>query len=208
MRDVWCLSLHAALVILVLGAGLATAAGPGAPSGRFELSSDPDRVVVSLSERFGEIEAADHPWMRIYADGRVVRHRPSYMKHPGDHIGQISPLELERLLDSLAGKGIMEFDGRAAAASKREAEQNRSQLYFSSDPSLIEIAVQLDSYKPAGSLTAKRDFHKTISWQGLRHDAKRFPEIAELQNLAAAFRQLNELAARIESEAGRKGESS
>ena len=130
------------------------------------------------------------------------------MKHPGEHIGQISLPELERLIDSLAGKGVMDFDQRAAAVSKRQAEQGRSQLYFSSDPSLIEIEVQLDSYRPAGSLAAKRDFRKTISWLGLRHDAKRFPEITELQNLAAAYRRLIELAERIETEASRKGEGS
>ena len=124
------------------------------------------------------------------------------MKQPGDFVGQITADELDELLRSLASKGIMEFDSATVRNSKLEAQRNRPTLSHSSDPSVFEIVVNLASYKPAGTLKAQQDFRKTVSWSGLRHDARQFPELTAIQDLSSAYTRLNELAEKFEREGG------
>jgi hypothetical protein len=195
-------------LILMLGFLL----GAANPVARVELPDDQDQVVVSFTEIIGEIESPDHPSLRIYADGRVVRHRPSYMKHAGDFVSQMGLDELHQLLQSLADKGVMEFDAETARSELEAARLNRSELYTASDESVFVIELHVKEYQPAGLLDtdSHSDFEKTVTWQGLRHDAKRFPEVAAVKNLLAACQQLEGLAQAVESSGaaliGKEGE--
>jgi hypothetical protein len=159
-------------------------------------------VIVSFSEILGEIEDPDPgPTLRIYGDGRAVVHRPRYMKNSGDHVRQLEPGELEALLVSLAGK-LATFDAATARDRKRAADAarpSRSALqpgepiaaFDASDPSTIVITLRLERYEPpAGRGPALVDVERSISWRGLRADARRYPDVAEIQDLAGAQREL------------------
>lgn len=168
---------------------------PGAP--RIELASDPGIVVIHLREEIGEMRSPDQPWMKVYADGRVERHLPHYMKNAGDWVGSISPERLERLAVHMAGAGLVEFDSQAVRGAKEAAERGSGVLYNASDTSVITIEVRFDGYQPAGSLAMSHDVRKSVSWDGLRSDTRRFTQIAPIQELGAAFSRLSALADHI-----------
>jgi len=159
--------------------------------------SDPGEVVLSLRETIGEMESHDQPWMNVYADGTVERHLPFYMKDAGDWTGKISLVELAALARAVAGAGLVEFDGGAVRAEKLQAERSAGSLTYVSDTSLIEIRVRLAGYQQAGSLVMQRDVDRTVAWNGLRNDERRFPGIPAIQGLGTAFRRLDDLAGRI-----------
>jgi len=183
------------LVSASLAGSMALAAAPAA---RFELPANPDAIVLSFSERLGEIQSEDHPWLRVHADGRVVAHRPSYLKNAGTFTSSISPDEMKGLLQTLADRGIMEFDPKAVVSELAAEKSKNPTLFEASDVSIFEIRVRLKEYQPAGSLTVNRDFEKDIEWSGLRRDAKRFPQVAGVQALSAAVSDLQALAQRTE----------
>ncbi len=185
-----------AVIATVCVAGSAGAAvGAGQP--RVELSSSSDDLVISVREQLGEMESTDYPTLRVYADGTVERHLPEYMKNAGDHAGRISREELLGLVESLAGQGIIEFDAQAVHESRAQAEQARSTVFVATDPSIIRIQIRLAGYQAPGSLVMERDVEKSLSYVGLRGDARRHPEIGAIQNLNASFTELNALADRI-----------
>ncbi len=197
--------VHAAVgIAIALGAAPAAAQIPWAaapPEPGFEYASDPQTLVLAFSEVLGELAEADPgPTLRLYGDGRLAVHYPAYMRRAGEYSGRLSPNEMHDLMASLIGKKLVEFDtgkvrGRvraAAAARRRGAADARGEpvLFATSDPSRIEITLNLDRYRPAGSGPELRHVARRISWRGLRADAGRYPEIAELQDLAAAHREL------------------
>ena len=174
-------------------------------SARFDLPSDPDQVIVRFTERFGELASDDYPSLHVYADGRVVRHRPAYMAQHGDITGRVSDDGLQRLLQSLSKNGILEFDSQSVRRATMEVRQSRSIRTMMTDPSTIEIEVRLAGYRPDENAALERDYRKVVTWTGLRYDSRTYPEVTAVQNLAAAFRQLTELAEQIEQSGSRQG---
>ncbi len=190
-----------ALVAAPAGAQSPGATVPGEPG--FEYANDPQTLVVAFSEALGELAEADPgPTLRLYGDGRLAVHYPAYMQRAGEYSVSLSSKEMHDLVASLVGKRLVEFDTssvrgrvRAAAAQRRAAAAARGELvlFSASDPSTIEIELNLDRYRPAGPGPELRHVARRISWRGLRADAGRYPEIAELQDLAAAHRELTAL---------------
>lgn len=173
-----------------------------AGSGRFELSDDPGQIVIRLTETIGQVRSEDMPSITIYADGRVVRHRAEWMSHPGDYTATIDASELARLVTSLESHGILNFDAASTRRDVRAAERRQKTLFQASDESRFTIEVNLDAYQPPGKLVREKNVRKAADWTGLRADARRFPEIRSIQGFAAAFRELEALAARVEHDAG------
>lgn len=178
---------------------------PGMP--RVELSADPGEVVILLRESAGEIASEDRPWMKVHADGTVERHLPPYMRNAGDWTGRIGPAELQSLAQSVAGAGVVEFDPLAVRSERREILSRGGALSYVSDTSLIEIEVRFAEYQRPGSLTVRRNVRKVAAWDGLRNDARRFPQIESLQGMRTAFAMLSDLADRIVATGTRKEES-
>jgi len=197
--------LGAAALLATFGAGTALAStAPGQP--RVELSSDPGDLVIGLREIHGEIESSDHAWMHIYADGRVERHVPTYMSNSGDYVGKIDLDELSHLVDAIAGQGLLEFDAQTVRQVQRESESLRETVFYSSDPSIIEIEVRVAGYQPVGALRLKRDVQKTVTWTGLRADARRYKEVGAVQALNSTFQQLTDVADRVVAQGIRSDE--
>ena len=159
---------------------------------------DRGTVVVSFMEVLGEIKDQDPgPSVRVHGDGYVVVHYPRYMKRAGDYALQLSPQEMDNLMRSLvADRKIIEFDETATRRSKRDTalalqEGSRSKLFAVLDDSTTVIELRMDRYKPAsGSGQEIFNVDKKISWYGLRSDARQYPNIEAIQNLAAVRQEL------------------
>jgi hypothetical protein len=159
---------------------------------------DRGTVVVSFTEVLGEIKDQDPgPSLRIHGDGYVAVHYPRYMKRAGDYALQLSPQEMDNLMRLLiADRKIMEFDETAARRSKRDSAiamqgSSRSKLLAVLDDSTTVIELRMDRYKPpSGNGQEILNVDKKISWNGLSSDARQFPNIEAIQNLAAVRQEL------------------
>jgi hypothetical protein len=183
----------------VLGKPLAASASV------IEASRRADVVVVSYRELLGEIGDADHgPTLDVYGDGRMVAHYPAYMRHAGDYESRLAPGELDRLLQSLGAKGVLDFDPTAARSATRAsmaAAQQRARaagtpvpVFEAADAATTVIEVHVDRYR--GVVPGAREVRglaKRVVWTGLRSDAEHHADVAAIQGLAAAEQELRTL---------------
>lgn len=194
----------------VLIAALALLMGAPAPAAgdpAFGYRRAADALVVKLTETAGDMDASEgSPSIAIYGDGRVVVHRPAFMKNAGDHVFQLSASELDRLVASLVAKNLPGFDGESARAAKRAALQTRLAARSGAEPVTVRlvhdapttvIELHLTSTARAGGID------RTISWYGVKADAREYPDIAAIRDLAAAREELLLLMQRVEGGADR-----
>jgi hypothetical protein len=186
------------LALLLSASSPAPVGGAEAEPATFEVATDPATVVVLFSETHGEVGEADAgSSLRVYGDGRVVVHHPRYMRRAGDFTLQLSRAEMRLLLASLVGRGVVEFDEAATRREKREVDASlraqRSELFAVADPSVTTVEIRLRRYAPGGAGGEARDVERRIRWRGLRSDARRYPAIRAIQDLAAVQRELRAL---------------
>jgi len=178
-----------------------------AGDGRFQYARDAKKVVVQMSYAGGMIANPDPtPFFRIFGDGTVVVHRPSYTKQAGDYALKLSDEEMKGLLSSLAAKGTMTFDAKkvqqqkAAITKKRQEEAKKAgkpmMVSMVMDAATTVIEIHLDGYTPAGEAGGELTrVDQRISWYALDFDAKKFRELKPLQDLLAAVQELRALSA-------------
>jgi hypothetical protein len=195
----------AAVLLLCWSLAGASAVAFAAEGGGFEISNDPAQLVVSFSERVGEVQSDDHPWLRVYADGTVIRHRPAYYTNPGDFVVRLDEAELNELVQSLVDGGLMDFDTATVKAEMRAARQQNAAPVYSSDPSVFEIEVNLQSFLSGEGAVSEQNVQRHISWQGLRADARHYPSVSALADLSDACATLSELGDRAQREAPEGG---
>lgn len=171
-----------------------------------ERSHQPDVAVVTYREVLGEIGDADHgPTLKIFGDGRMVTHYPAYMKRAGDYEQRLAPTELDALVQSLAGKGVLDFDpaaartaersGVAAARARALAAGQPVAVFEAVDAATTVIEVAVERYRPStpgGRAAGQRETRRAV-WMGLRYDAERHPDVTALRDLAAAEQELRAL---------------
>jgi hypothetical protein len=196
------------------GAAIAPDSSTAAPLA-FDYPQDPAAVVVSLTEELGALEVLDPgPSLRIYGDGRLVVHYPEYMTRAGDYELWLNRAEMGTLLRSLLARRVVEFDAAAVRRTKRDVIAARraaaaartpgqgeggAVMHATFDASTTRIELRLDRYRPAppdGAAAVQaeeRNVAKAIVWYGLRADAEHYPEIVEIQDLAAAHGELRAL---------------
>lgn len=159
--------------------------------GRLATAGPANTVVVHYAETLGELAGPDRgPSLTIHEDGRFDVHYPPYMKRGGDYRGRLSPAALDALVGRLVEHGVLDFDpaavrGARAGAAERRAARARAlgepSLFAVTDPSVTTITLRRDGIE------------RTVSWSGLRDDARRFSGIAPLQGLRAAELDLRAL---------------
>lgn len=177
--------------LTLLAAGLLAAGSISATEGpRFELASEPDKLVIAMTEVIGQVESDDHPSVKVYADGRVVSHRPAYFTNPGDFTIQLSAAQLRSLVQSLVDRGVVDFDADAVRSQLHAAARAKSTVSDSSDVSVFKVELRLEIYQPPDSDVPHYDVAKALRWQGLRGDARRHPEIQALSDLLAVCTKL------------------
>ncbi|MFT4572124.1 MAG: hypothetical protein ACI8TX_003163 [Hyphomicrobiaceae bacterium] len=149
-----------------------------------------EEPIVSLTERIGMLEEQDQePLVQVFASGRLLVHRPSHWKNPGDFETQLSNTELDELLVELLDLDMAGVDEAKIAAAKtaaRAAGGANVRIYVS-DPN--EIIIDLNVPGVAGRAAVNRQ----IRHNGVRGDAMKFPGISEIQSLAAATDRLRAL---------------
>jgi len=137
------------------------------------------------------------PLLRVYGDGRVVVHRPVYMKNAGDFKMQLSPAELDGLLQSLAADGIMDFDAATARQERQQlvAQQRAStgMLYEVSDSTDTLITVRLASFRSTPAAPLQNNLQQQLRWDNLDLDARRFPASNRLVRAATGAQRLHDL---------------
>ncbi len=197
MDRIASVSLSVALAVVCFGMGAAAQTNANAAVASpavVEYSRDPSMVLVHFRERLVALEDEDPgPSLTVYGDGRVAVHYPRYMKRAGEYTLQLDPEELGGLMRSLASRRLVEFDEPAVRQRKAEAARSRAQLFEVFDATTTEIELNLERYQPAAGARVLRNVHKRLAWHGLRADAKRYPELTELGDLAAAHRELQAL---------------
>ena len=171
-----------------------------APPDHFAWDRDPSNVVVSYREVWGEFAQQDPtPLLRVFGDGRVLVHHPSYTRMAGDYVVWLQEAELESLLSSLLANGLATFEPGAVKSLKQAKEQGRLEKAAAAKQS-TEIFVVAD--KPLSvfelNLTAvgSGQLQRKISWSGLDSDVRQYPDIEPIQKLRAAEQMLRGLVAR------------
>ena len=190
-------SLTVVLGVVCSGMGAAAQTNSGAAAASpavVESARDASTVLVNFREQLGALEDEDPgPSLTVYGDGRVTVHYPRYMKRAGDYTLQLGPEELGALMRSLASRRLFEFDEAAIRQRKAEAARSRAQLFEVFDATTIEIELRVERYQRVPGAPELRNVHKRLTWHGLRADAKHYPEVAELVDLAAAHEELRAL---------------
>src|SRR5262245_8822303 len=178
--------------VAVLGLAAFSVCLSGRPVGadsRLARSTDAATVVVSYAETLGEIGLADAgPSVRVYGDGRLEVHYPGYMKRAGEWTAQLSPSEVDGLVAALADDGVLDFDVAAVRHARRGAGVARRQAAaLAGKPVTYEVTSDADTATIEVQLNT---VHKKVVWPGLRADARTYPEVAQIQRLAAAEHKL------------------
>jgi hypothetical protein len=193
------------LAALLAASTPAFAAPLAGASPTIEHSRSADVVVVTYREVLSEIADADRgPLLQIYGDGRMVAHYPHYMKRAGDYEQRLTGAELDQLLQSLAGKGVLDFDATAARAATRASMAAARQralaanapvtVFEAVDASTTVIEVAVDRYRSATPGAREvQNLSKRVQWTGLSADAQHHPDVAALRDLAAAENELRAL---------------
>ena len=173
---------------------------------RFEYARNRVNPVIQLGYAGGMIANPDRtPFLRIYGDGTVVVHYPKYTRKAGEYEMKLTDDELNSLLSSLAKKGLMTFDAEKVKEEKRKELKRRQEEARKTgkmavtaaimDAATTVVEIKLDSFtpadKPAGTV---RNLNKKISWYAVEFDARQFPQVRSLVNLAAAVKELRALA--------------
>lgn len=183
------------LALLFLIAG--PAAGQTATAPVFALPEEGSAVVVRLVEQIDGVESEEAgPTTTVFADGRVVVERPSYMKSAGRHEIRLTPEALRDWVGSLLETGVAAFDaGRARndkAAADRATRLKRSSgvgtaVFERSSASRVDFELRVDAFaEPAKGPGDARPVRLAVEWKGLRGDARRYPELQEIQSLQSA----------------------
>jgi len=140
-------------------------------------------IVIRFTETIGELQPGEPgPSLTVYGDGRAVAHYPGFMKRAGDHTTQLSAAELDGIMQSIAAKGLLAFDAAAVqrardgASAARRAGNAPVTVWSEVDVTTIEVTVAEGT--------------RRVTWRGVREDARQFPEVAALQNLAALRAEL------------------
>lgn len=183
---------------LATGLTVAAIVAPAHAQLAFQASADPGTVVIQLSRDVG-IEGDDTPRVRVYGDGRVLVHFPVYMLRAGDYTMQLSPVELNAMLRTAVDGGLVDFDPATVRSEMRQAGLARRQaalqggepvtLTSRSDDTVDTLDIQLETYTGPDGAT-RPNVSARIRWAGAQHDARDFPGVASLQNLAALGQQL------------------
>ena len=133
------------------------------------------------------------PLVRIYGDGHVLVHRPSYMKQSGDYQMRISKENLQALCQQLINHRIMSFDQRLADDEINARRSPNGQQYAISDHSEVEIIFKPHAVRITPSHKVEPVGSRRHRVRNPRTYAKLFRGAATYQEIAQVEQLLNQL---------------
>lgn len=125
------------------------------------------------------------PLVRIYGDGRVLVHRPSYMKDSGDFEFELSQDELQALCQEFVRHRIMSFSEQNARAEMRAQQIAGGRQYAISDSSRVEIEFQPRAMRLARSRRVEPVGGRRHRVVNPRAHARMFPALQPYGDIAA-----------------------
>lgn len=164
----------------------------------FDFADDRDNLVIEYTMRHDELAENDPiPMLRIYGDGTVNVHVPTYWKGAGDYRMTLSETELRGLIESFAARGVLDFDAEQVERAKDAAENARrnregTEIHIS-DNSWTLIRVRLDSYDPMGTGLTADALDRRIKWANVDWHAEHYPGVSAFRGLAEAQQTLYDL---------------
>ncbi len=177
-----------------------------------EFSPHASTLVLSYTELLPELAEQDvTPRVRLYGDGRLLIHRPPYLKRSGTWETRLAHDEIDGLLRSVA-PALYEFDDQSVrldlavrerdAASqatergrgRRSMKEPRATLYARFDAPISYFELNVDAFGRPGSGTRVNLVTPLyVAWEGLSLDVRRFPDQIMLNNLHRAERAIRAL---------------
>lgn len=159
-----------------------------------------DFLVVERRSFVPLTPGTDGPWTRIYGDGRVEVHRPSYMRDGGDYQAWLSLADVDALLTRMDEAGLMVFDIKAVKKKHMEAERRKfetsGEVPVVSDAGTDRLTIRVKRYGSEYS-SGQEVFVKVISWNALPRVVEWYPKIEELVALNDVVTTIRELAMRV-----------
>ncbi len=187
------MKIHCRFRLSAIGVVLSTWTSLAAQPSDLSFSPSSDNLVLSLTYDNEMLADQDPtPLIRIYGDGLVQIHYPVYMKRAGDYEVRITTPELVQLLKGWGNAGVLDFDAAAVKEARRQKIQERAGqgvLFHISDDTNLVIEVNLDWFRPPGSAGQINNSRKIIRWSNVAQEARLFPGLPALQNLAAVEQQ-------------------
>jgi hypothetical protein len=188
---------------LVIRVGLALAIGAACatharaqqldePDFAIEYSGSPAVPVITYHVETA-IESDDQqPLLRVYGDGRVHVHKPWHNRDAGDYQFNVSEDEMASLLESLQENGVMTYDAKSVAQQRQTLREQRLAaaragqlvLTHNSDPEVVVVRVELETYRPSRTADPTPKFSKEVRCPNLRREAEELPEIEAMQGMA------------------------
>ena len=176
------------VVMLSLAASAATAQ-------QIVVSSDPQEVVVHYQSWGGMSYRNFH--LRIFGDGRVRVSRQTRLVTDETGESWMAFEELMDLLQTLAARGVMQFDDEEAmdalTAEQKRRIENREPIQVVTDLPWESVEIHLRSYTPIGSGVSTTPFENSISIRGLGFLAEEYPQVRGFADLDSAFAELRSL---------------
>ncbi|MDW9408565.1 hypothetical protein GOB18_07865 [Sinorhizobium meliloti] len=172
-------------------------AAPNAPALAF--STSPDVPVLELRYEGGLIKNPDPmPFVRVYGDGQVKVHYPTYHVKAGDYSVTLSPEELKALLRIFARQELInteQLDINAARPPANTVEQ--SPLSLPNDHGVVSsVTISAQSITPAGARAPQLLEPKKLSIPNTAVKAAARSGNTVLQGFAAGIEELEALSQR------------
>ena len=148
-------------------------------------------LLLSYSVRHEMLADNDpQPLLQIYGNGRVVVHRPDYMKGGGDFEMSLSQKELQTLCRELIVKKIMSYREQNAINEVRRLALESGAQYSVSDTSNVEI-----NFNPRGVALANSNSIEPVGSR--RHKLKNVRARAELYSNTVMFKDMADIEAKL-----------
>ena len=185
---------------------VAPAAGPTEPSFSFSRVANAPPV-LELSYEGGMIQSEDPAaFVRVYGDGRVLIHRPRYMKEAGDYTVTLSQEELEDLLRPFADSRLLTLDEPQLAEMAAAVQPAAGPVRPTSDHGVVaNVQVRLERVRPEGAAAPLANVDRRVSLPVATLEAAARAPVLEaasraavepVRDLAAGVSQLEALAER------------
>ncbi len=135
--------------------------------------------------------------LHIYNDGYAAVYYPSYMRRAGKYGLYLDQSDMKRVWTLLSSKNILEFNKETVRQRLYAVDQAQNELPRKlstvTDAATTILEIYPNRYKSATYGDGSRDAVKKITWYGLKWDAKKYPDIPEIQDLILIQQKLQEI---------------
>ena len=184
--------LYAPLLLLL--AMIAQAAHADEPTRSFSYAKTGEPIFTYSVSPALITKEEPQPRLRVYANGRVLVHYPSYHVRAGSYETWLNDRQLRALMNDMSEVVDFNREGtqravRKSLASKIDAGES---LPLRTDATTETFAIALDDYQASASDEPRR-IRQQASWTNIAFQAEQYPEVNELQNLRRAQKRIQKL---------------